>query len=92
MRRQCDKSNKICYHILIFLNVKLNSYVHNRVIFMNFLIRYCVNSWAKPDPFCRVESGQVGRQDKKTGPIGSGWPQIGFKFGSNPIMYLINPN
>ena len=26
------------------------------------------------------------------GPIGSGWPQIGFKFGFNPIMYLINPN
>ena len=23
------------------------------------------------------------------GPIGSGWPQIGFKFGFNPIMYLI---
>ena len=21
-----------------------------------------------------------------------GWPQIGFKFGFNPIMYLINPN
>ena len=26
------------------------------------------------------------------GPIGSGWPQIGFKFKFNPIMYLINPN
>ena len=26
------------------------------------------------------------------GPIGSGWPQIGFKFGFNHIMYLINPN
>jgi hypothetical protein len=26
------------------------------------------------------------------GPIGSGWTQKGFKFGFNPIMYLINPN
>ena len=39
----------------------------------------------------RVESGRVGPQGKKTGPIGSGWPQIGFKFGFNLIMYLINP-
>ena len=28
----------------------------------------------------------------KTGTMGLGWPQIGFKFGFNPIMYLINPN
>ena len=26
------------------------------------------------------------------GPIWSGWTQKGFKFGFNPIMYLINPN
>ena len=49
-------------------------------------------SAAKPDPFFRVESGRVGPQDKKTGPIGSGQPQIGFRFGFNPIMYLINSN
>ena len=39
-----------------------------------------------------VESGLVGPQDQKTGAIGSNWPQIGFKFGLNPIIYLINPN
>lgn len=60
------------------------------------------DSAAKPDPFfrvkpnlvpkIRVELGQVGPQGKKTGPIGLGWPQIGFKFGFNPIMYLMNPN
>jgi hypothetical protein len=60
------------------------------------------SSAAKPDPFFRVEpdfgpkiwveSGRVGPQGRKTGPIGSGWPQIGFKFGFNPIIYLINPN
>jgi hypothetical protein len=60
------------------------------------------NSAAKPDPFfwvepnfgpkIRVEPGWVGPQGQKTGPIGSGWPQKGFKFGFNPIMYLINPN
>ena len=59
-------------------------------------------SAAKPDPFfrvepdfglkIRVESGRVGPQGQKTSPIGSGWPQIGFKFGYNPIVYLINPN
>ena len=32
-----------------------------------------------------VESGWVGPQVRKTGPIWSGWPQIGFKFGFNPI-------
>ena len=37
-------------------------------------------------------SGRVGPQDQKTGPIRSGWLQIGFEFGFNPIMYLINPN
>ena len=57
---------------------------------------------AKPNPFFRVEinfgpksqveSGGAGPQGLTTVPIGSGWPQIGFKFGSNPIMYLINPN
>ena len=38
---------------------------------------------AKLDPFepdlgpkIRVESGWVGPQDRRTGPIGSGWPQI----------------
>ena len=35
-------------------------------------------------------NGRVGPQDPKTGPIGSGWPQIGFLFGFNPIMYLKN--
>jgi hypothetical protein len=25
-------------------------------------------------------------------PIGSGWPQIEFKFGFNTIMFLVNPN
>jgi hypothetical protein len=59
-------------------------------------------SRAKPDPFFLVEPnfgptiwvelGQVDPQGHKTGPIGSSWPQIGFKFGFNPIMYLINPN
>ena len=49
------------------------------------------NSAAKPDPFFRVEPnfgpkirvelGRVGPQGQKTGPIGSDWPQIGFKFG-----------
>ena len=46
-------------------------------------------SAAKPDPFFRVEPnfgpkirvelGRVGPQGQKKGPIGSGWPQIGFK-------------
>ena len=54
---------------------------------------------AKPDPFrvhpdfgpnFRVQTGRVGPQDPKTGPIGSGWPKKGFKFGFNPVMYLIN--
>ena len=31
-------------------------------------------------------------QGKKIGPIELDWPQIGFQFGFNPIMYLINPN
>ena len=39
-------------------------------------------------PKIRVELGRSGSQGQKMGPIGSGWPQIGF----NPIMYLINPN
>ena len=57
---------------------------------------------AKPNPFfwveinfgpiIQVELGGAGPQGQKKGPIGSGWPQIGFKFGSNPIMYLLNPN
>ena len=61
-----------------------------------------MTSLAKPDPFfwvepnygpkIRVELGRVGPQSQKTGPIRSGWPQIGFHFGLNPIMYLINPN
>jgi hypothetical protein len=48
----------------------------------------------EPDfgPKIRVELGRVDPQGQKTGPIGSGWPQRGFKFGFNPIMYLINPN
>ena len=64
------------------------------VIYRN---RVCT-SVVKPDPFFqvepdfgpknRVDSGRVGPQGQKTGPIGSGWPQIGFKFGFNPIMYL----
>ena len=33
---------------------------------------------------------RVGFQDPKMGPIGSGWPQKGFKFGFNPILYLID--
>ena len=58
-------------------------------------------STAKPDPFfgvepnfgpiLQVESDQVGPQGQKMSPIGSGLPQIGFKFGFNPIMYLMNP-
>ena len=57
-------------------------------------------SAAKPDPFFGVQpdfgpnfwvqTGQVGPQDPKTGPIGSGWPQRGFKLGFNPIMYQTN--
>ena len=35
---------------------------------------------------------RVGPQGRKTGPIGSGWPQTRFKFGFNPIVYFINPN
>ena len=56
-------------------------------------------SAAKPYPFfrvepnfgpkIRVESGRVGPKGRKTGPIGSGWLQIGFKFGFNPIMYFM---
>ena len=48
----------------------------------------------EPDfgPKIWVGSGRVGPDSKKTGPIRLGWPQIGFKFGFNPIMYLINPN
>ena len=48
----------------------------------------------KPDfgPKIRVESGRIGPQGQKTGPIRSGWLKKGFKFGYNPIMYLINPN
>ena len=50
--------------------------------------------WVEPDfgPEIRVESGRVGPQGKKTGPIGSVWPLIGFKFGFIPIMFLINLN
>ena len=58
-------------------------------------------SEAKPDPFFCVEPdfepkiwvelGQFGPQDQKTGPIRLGWPQIGFKFTFNPIIFLINP-
>ena len=39
-----------------------------------------------------VELGRGGPQGYKMGPIGSDWPQKGFKFELNPIMYLINPN
>ena len=49
----------------------------------------------RPNPtrfFGLNPSGRVGPQGRKTGPIGSCWPQIGFKFGFNPIMYLINLN
>ena len=56
------------------------------------------HSTDKPDPFFGLNPildpkfglSRVGPQGHKTGPIGSGWPQIGFKFGFNPIMYLIN--
>ena len=50
--------------------------------------------WVEPDfgPKIWVESGRVGPQSQKTGPIRSGWPQIWFKFGFNPVMYLINRN
>ena len=46
--------------------------------------------WSEPDfdPNFGL-SGRVCSQGKKTGPIGSGWPQIRFKFGFNPIMKLI---
>ena len=40
--------------------------------------------------FCVNKLIKIGPQGKKMGPIG--WPQIGFKFGFNPIMYLITPN
>ena len=53
------------------------------------------SSSAKPDPFFQVEPyfgpeiwvelGRVGLQGQKTDPIGSAWPQIGFKLGFNPI-------
>ena len=53
-------------------------------------------SAAKPDPFFGLNPildpkfglSRVGfaLTVKKMGPIGSGWPQIGFKFGFNPIM------
>ena len=55
------------------------------------------NSAAKPDPFFFEFNPILGQflgsngtgwpQDPKTAPIGSGWPQIEFKFGINPIMY-----
>ena len=75
----------------------------NRNLYLiNYDFKSLETSAAKPDPFfrvepdfgpkIRVESGQVGPQGKKTGPIGLGWPKIGFKFGFNPIMYLINLN
>ena len=56
---------------------------------------------AKSDPFfwvklnfgpqIWVELDQVAPQGPKTGPIGSGWPQIGFKFRFNPINLGPNP-
>jgi hypothetical protein len=83
----------LCTYSRFFYNVSYYGPVH--LLFM-------CNSAAKPDPFfwvepdfgpkIRVESGRVGPQGQNTGPIRSGWPQIGFKFGFNPIMYLINPN
>ena len=80
---------------------------HNRLksflwkLFLSLRL-FDLSSATKPDPFfwvepnfgpkIRVELGRVGPQEQKTGPMGSGWPQIVFKFGFNPIMYLINPN
>ena len=66
------------------------------VIYRN---RVCT-SVAKPDPFFQVEPdfgpkilvGSGWPSGSKMGPIGSVWPQIGLKFGFNPIMYLMNPN
>ena len=43
------------------------------------------------EPNLRVQTGRVGPQDPKTGPIGLGLSPKGSKFGLNPIMYLINP-
>ena len=60
---------------------------------INYDFKSLETSAAKPDPFLRVEPdfgpkirvelGRVCPQGRKTGPIGSGWYQIGFKFGFN---------
>ena len=42
---------------------------------------------AKPNQFW-VELGWVGAWSK-IGPIGSGWPQIGFKLAFNPLLYKL---
>ena len=92
------KTNSVLF-FLHQINSRNNTYSFNLVIFSN---NKCdALRAAKPDPFFRVEpdfgpkiwveSGRVGPQGRKTGPIGSGWPQIGFKFGFNSIMYPNEP-
>ena len=67
-----------------------NAYSKTSSLCMSILSYTIQASATKPETFFRVEpdfgskirfeSGQVGPQDRKTGPIRSGWPQIGFKF------------
>ena len=72
-------------------------YQQNKIRYENVLLLLAGRA-AKPDPVFWVQpnfglnfwvqTGWVGPQDPKMGQIGSGWPQKGFKFGFNPIMYL----
>jgi hypothetical protein len=76
--------------------------IQSTICIIKFGPRFIWTSAAKPDPFFWVEtnfgpkiwvkSGRIGPQGHKMGPIRLGWPQIGFKFGFIPIMFLINPN
>ena len=78
------------YNILPFKCADLNISIRIKALPFSSLL-HVKSSAAKPDPFfrvepnfgpkIRVESGRVGPQDRKTGPIGSGWSQKGFKFG-----------
>ena len=75
-------------------------YQQNKIRYENVLLLLAGRA-AKPDPVFWVQpnfglnfwvqTGWVGPQDPKVGPIRSGWPQKGFKFGFNSKMYFKNP-
>ena len=76
------------------MKAKCRSVDLNRNLYLiNYDFRSLETSAAKPDPFFRVEpdfgpdiwveSGRICPQGQNMGPIVSGWPQIGFKFGFN---------